>query len=391
MARWPAAEAARPRILQVGKFYPPYRGGMETHLQALCAELARSVDLEVVVSNGGRETVREVVDGIDILRLGTLGTFASAPLNPGLRAAIAGSPADIVHVHLPHPTAIISYLLSGHDGILVATYHSDIVRQRLLGAAFSVILHRFLRRCSAIICTSPQYIESSVILRRHRNRCHVLPFSIPLQQFEDPDPAAVSAVRARYGDRIVLGVGRLVGYKGFEHLITAMAQVRGMLLLIGSGPLRSALEARARTAGVMDRVVFLGAVADVAPYYHAADVFALPSIARSEAFGLVQLEAMACGVPVVNTRLPTGVVHVSPDGLTGLTVPPGDAGALAGALNRLLDDPPLRARLGAAGRRRAREHFNLETMGRRTLELYADVLATRVSRAGASAEPASRG
>ncbi len=379
MAARPAEEAARPRILQVGKFYPPYRGGMETHLQGLCTELARSVDLEVVVSNGGRETVSEVIDGIPVLRLGTIGTFASAPLNPGLRAAIADSPADIVHVHLPHPTAIISYLLSGHEGPVVATYHSDIVRQRVLGAAFSVILHRFLRRCAAIICTSPQYIESSAVLQRHRDRCHVLPFSIPLERFADSDPAAVHAIRERYGERIVLGVGRLVSYKGFEHLITAMAQVRGTLLLIGAGPLKSALEDRARSAGVADRVAFLGAVRDVVPYYHAADVFALPSIARSEAFGLVQLEAMACGLPVVNTHLPTGVVHVSPDGVTGLTVPPADASALAGALSRLLDDPTLRARLGEAGRRRAREHFNLATMGRRTLELYANVLGQGAS------------
>ena len=377
MATGSETEAGRPRILQIGKFYPPYRGGMETHLEALCRELIKRVDLEVVVSNEGRETTREVFDGVPLTRLGRVATLASAPLTPGLQSAITRSGADLVHVHLPHPTAIIAYLLSGHRGPVVATYHSDIVRQRLLGAAFSAILHRFLRRCAAIICTSPQYIESSAVLQRHRDRCRVIPFSIPLEPLQSVVDAEVETIRRRYGERLVLAVGRMVGYKGFEHLVAAMAQVRGTLILIGTGPLRDALERQARDAGLAERVCFLGNVSDIAPFYHAADVFALPSVARSEAFGLVQLEAMACGKPVVNTRLPTGVVHVSPDGVTGLTVPPGDPGALAGAINRLLDDPALRSRLGRAGQRRAREEFSVAVMIERTLDLYGEVLGRR--------------
>jgi rhamnosyl/mannosyltransferase len=129
--------------------------------------------------------------------------------------------------------------------------------------------------------------------------------------------------------------------------------------------------------GVTDKVVFAGEInnAGVTPYYHAADLFALASVARSEAFGIVQIEAMAAGLPVVNTGLDSGVPFVSLDGETGLTVPPGDPQALAAAMNRLLDDDALRQSLGQAGVRRARQEFSLDTMLRRTLEVYQSARA----------------
>jgi glycosyltransferase involved in cell wall biosynthesis len=146
-------------------------------------------------------------------------------------------------------------------------------------------------------------------------------------------------------------------------------------LLIGNGPLREELEAQSRSLGIHDRVTILSGVADVVPYYHAADLFVLPSVNRSEAFGLVQLEAMACGKPVVNTSLNSGVPFVSRHEETGLTVAPGDSDALAGAITRLLRDPELCARLGAAAQLRAESEFNVEIMARKTLDLYRTVLA----------------
>lgn len=357
-------------VLQIGKFYPPYKGGMETHLQTLCNGLRSHLDLRVVVANTERRRVDEVIDGVRVTRLGTLVNLGSAPFTPGLAKLIRAADADIVHLHLPHPTAILSYLASGHHGRLVVTYHSDIVRQRILGLAFRPILHRALARSSSIICTSPDYIESSPVLVAHRDRCHVLPFSIETARFAKVDDAKVRALRARYGDRIVLAVGRLVSYKGFEYLIRSMAGISARLILVGDGPLRPSLELLARETGVADKVVFLERVDDVNPYYHAADVFALPSVARSEAFGLVQLEAMAAGVPVVNTKLASGVPYVSPHGVTGLTVPPRDPDALARAITRLLDDPGLRQRYGAAGRKRARDDFGVGEMVRQTLAVY---------------------
>ena len=369
-----AERLRRASVLQIGKFYPPYRGGMETHLQALCREIRDAVDLSVLVANDSPRTVRERVDGVDVTRLGSLGTLRSTTICPGMPRAIRGRSPDLVHLHWPNPSAALSLLLSGYRGRLVATYHSDVVRQRFLGAMFDPILDRFLRRCSAIICTSPDYMGSSRVLARHRDRCRVLPFSIAASPLERFDPVAVAAIRDRYGPRMVLAAGRLVSYKGFIHLLRAMTHVDGRLVLVGSGPLHDALLRERRLLSLESKVTVLGEVPDLVPYYHACDVFVLPSVTRAEAFGLVQLEAMACGKPVVNTALGTGTTYVSPHGVTGITVPPADPHALAAAISRLLDSPALAQRLGAGGRLRFAELFTLERMGRETLALYEEVL-----------------
>jgi rhamnosyl/mannosyltransferase len=184
-------------------------------------------------------------------------------------------------------------------------------------------------------------------------------------------------VREKFGSRLVIAVGRLVYYKGFDYLIEAMSGVDGRLLIIGEGPLRVELERLAVDRGLRDKVVFLGRVTDAAPYYHACDVFVLPSVARSEAFGIVQLEAMAAGRPVINTQLDSGVPFVSLNGVSGLTVPPAHARSLTFGINLLLDDPILRSRYGAAAQARVQNLFSLEAMASRTLQIYREVLETR--------------
>jgi len=363
------------RVLQVGKYYPPHMGGIETHLQALSGELRKSVDLRVIVASDGREQVDQMQDGVSISRIPTRLTLASTPLCPGMISAIRRCTADIIHIHWPNPTAVLAYLASGHSGRLVVTYHSDTVRQKILGALFEPYLHRTLQRSSAIIATSPEYRATSPILARYLDRCHVIPYGIELEQFERSDAAAVAEVRERYGDRLVLAVGRLVYYKGFEHLIRAMQHIRGKLVIIGDGPLRGKLRDLSAAPELKDKVVFAGEIQNqhVTPYYHAAQVFALPSVARSEAFGIVQIEAMAAGLPVVNTQLDSGVPFVSLHDQTGLTVPPANPEALAGAINRLLDDFDLRRSLGRNAILRARQEFSLDVMVSRTLALYQHV------------------
>jgi rhamnosyl/mannosyltransferase len=376
-----------PRIVHVGKFYPPFMGGIETHLETLCMQLRYRFDVQVIVSNDRREAQRDVRAGIPVTRLATPFSITSAPVSPSLAAAVNASGADLVHVHLPHPAAVLGLLASGYRGPLVVTYHSDVVRQRLMSALFHPLLHLLLRRASAILVTSPNYLATSPVLAAHRSRCRVIPYGISLERFGAPRDPRVPALRVRFGPRLVLAVGRLVYYKGFDVLLQAMAAVDGRLVLIGDGPLRGALEARVAESGLRDKVVFLGELQneDAAPYFEAADVFVLPSIARSEAFGIVQLEAMASGTPVVNTRLDSGVPWVSQDGQTGLTVPVGDCDALAAAINRVLSDEALGARLGAGGRARVQEEFGDVRMGDRIAAVYQDVLAA----CGAPAEALS--
>jgi glycosyltransferase involved in cell wall biosynthesis len=176
---------------------------------------------------------------------------------------------------------------------------------------------------------------------------------------------------------ILLAVGRLVYYKGFEYLIRAMAEVDASLIIIGKGPRKQSLVALAEELGVSDKVTILDEVEDVNPYHHAADVFVLPSIARSEAFGIVQLEAMAAGKPVINTQLESGVPFVSPHGVTGLTVPPANASALAAAINELLGDQEMRSQFGAAAKARVQQEFTAVKMVSRIARLYDCVLNGR--------------
>ena len=375
----------RLRVLHIGKFYPPHRGGMESHLETLCGELKEKVDLEIIVaSSNGSHASDETIDGVEIARLGKLFSLRSAPFCPQMVRRIRESKADIVHIHLPNPGAVLAYLASGHRGRLVFTYHSDIVRQKVLSRFFDPLLRYALNRADSIIVSSTNYLRSSYILPEYEEKCRVIPFGIPLEQFVRPNKTEVARIRSVFGPRIVLGVGRFVYYKGFEHLIEAMRFVDGRLVLVGRGPMQSALRQKGESCGVGNRVTFLTDVKDVAPYYHAADVFALPSVARSEAFGIVQLEAMACGKPVVNTSLDTGVPSVSLDGVSGLTVPPADAEALGEAITHLLDNPLRSAAYGRAGRERVNELFNLRAMARQTMAVYHEVMEAAAVRSAAS-------
>jgi glycosyltransferase involved in cell wall biosynthesis len=366
----------RLKVLHVGKFYPPHMGGMETHLQALCGELQKSVDLQVIVASDDQSAVEETLNGVLVSRVPTRLMLASAPLCPGMIAKIRADQSEIVHLHFPNPMAVLAYLASGHSGRLVVTYHSDMVRQKFLGAMFEPLLHLALRRSSAIIVTSPNYLSTSSVLARHRDRCEVIPLGIPIEEFDRAKGNSIAEVRAQYGDRLIVSVGRLVYYKGLEYLIRAMTQVQGKLLIVGEGPLRQRLTTLAAELNIADRVVFMGKIDHqlLVSCYHAARVFAMPSILRSEAFGLVQVEAMAAGLPVVNTQLDSGVPYVSLQEQTGLTVPPRDPDALAAAINRLLDDDSLCASFGRAARLRAEQEFSLEVMAARTLSLYDKIM-----------------
>jgi rhamnosyl/mannosyltransferase len=347
---------------------------MESHLEGLSNELNQLVDLEVIVANSGRRTKEEIVDGVKVTRVGKLFDLQSAPICPDLMRQIRRASADIIHIHWPNPSAVLAYLASGHRGRLVITYHSDVVRQRMLAAAFTPILRTALNRAAAIIVSSPNYIDGSYVLPEFRARCRVIPFGVSEEFFADVDADEVRRIREEYGPAIVLAVGRMVYYKGFEHLVRAMAQVDAHLLLIGKGPMRQFLVQLALDLGISERITFLSGVDDIRPYYQAADLFALSSVMRSEAFGIVQLEAMACGKPIINTQLDSGVTFVSPHGVSGLTVPPADAIALGEGINELLAQPDRRAELGAGARKRVAQSFTVEKMVQSTFQLYQDVM-----------------
>jgi rhamnosyl/mannosyltransferase len=306
---------------------------------------------------------------VKLVRLGQVLQVSSAPVVRGIRQELQRARPDIVHLHHPNPFATLAWL-SRPVGKLVISYHGDTVRQKLLGPLFLPVLHRALDRASAVIAATRNHVELSSILSRYAERSHIVPYGIDIESFAVADRNEVEAIRGRYGTRLVLALGRLVYYKGFEFLIRAMSKVDGHLVIIGEGPLQGELEQLVRTTGQGDRVTILGAVDDIPAWYHAAEVFVLPSIAKSEAFGIVQLEAMAARTPVINTSLPSGAPLVSLDGETGITVPPGDVEALSSAISLLLNDEPTRRKFGEAGYERVRKSFTTEAMVEGTLAVY---------------------
>jgi rhamnosyl/mannosyltransferase len=367
------------RILQLGKYYFPYMGGIETHLKELCQSLRGSANIEVLVCAQGRYS-REEVAGIDVTRVTSLGRLASTEICPGLVTELSERSYDILHLHAPNPMAMLAYLAARKPRThrLVVTHHSDTIRQVFLRRAFQPIFERVMRRADAVVATTRRYLESSHELRPYRAKAVVVPYGIDTRSFGSPDRDKVQEIRKVYDSRLVLAVGRLIYYKGFDVLIRAMTSVDATVLVIGGGPLRPDLERLAGSLGLENRVRFLGDLHNdqIRPYYAAADVFVLPSIARSEAFGIVQIEAMAAGLPVINTDLDSGVPEVSLNQKTGFTVAPGDPGALAVAINHLLSDASLRESLGQEGQRRAAREFDTEMMSQRLSELYVRLLRT---------------
>ncbi|MCE5192113.1 MAG: glycosyltransferase [Actinomycetia bacterium] len=370
------------RVTMVNKYYPPHLGGIEYHVRDLANALAaRGHGVRAIVANEGPRTLTETLDGVEVTRLGRTFSISSAPVAFGMPRALRAEatraePADVLHLHSPYPWGELSWLRARPALPCVLTYHSDIVRQRLMLKGYAPFLRRVLDRVDLIIATSPDMVEHSEFLRPRAQKCRVVPFGIDVDAFSATPAveARAAEIRSAHTRPIVLFVGRFVYYKGAEVLVRAMADVDADLVMLGSGPLEAGLCALAGELGITQRITILPPQphGELVAWYHAAHVFCLPSVARSEAFGLVQLEAHASGTPVVSTCLTTGVPYANADGVTGLTVEPGDAAALAGALRTLTHDVALRERLGQQARERVRAAFTIDRMVDDTLAVYAE-------------------
>jgi glycosyltransferase involved in cell wall biosynthesis len=394
------------RVVHLFKdYFPPTTGGIEQHMQLLCSGLARSMDVSVLVPSHSFGKRVETVNGVEVVRVPELGRYAAVPFCPTMPRELARLKPDIVHLHFPNPMGDLSYLFSGklftpvrllrlvvggsarypstrYPSIpLIISYHADVIRQRRLLPLYTPILNAVFRRAQRIIAAAEETIASSDVLMRYKERCTVIPYGVDLRSFDltETESVEVQRRRATAGEGLVLFVGVLRPYKGVDVLLKAMARVRARLVVVGRGPTRLELSGLAARLGISNRVLFLGEVSDSERriLLHACDVFVLPSIDNREAFGIAQLEAMACGRPVIASDLPTGVRFVNKNQMTGLLVPPGDSDALAAALQRLLGDERLRQTLGNAAKRRAELEFSAERMVRRVQQVYEEVLGGR--------------
>ena len=366
------------KILHVYKDYYPVLGGIENHVRALAEAQARlGHQVTVLVTGPGLRTERQEMGGVQVIKAGCLATVASTPLSLALPRELRRLQPDVVHVQSPYPVGEAANWLVGRGRATVVTYHSDVVRQRRMLALYAPVLRRVLRAAHRIIVTSPQYAATSPFLAPVAGKCRLVPLGIDASRFVTADPAQVASLQARLGGPLLLFVGRLRYYKGLQYLLHALVDLPGVhLAVVGTGPMEAQWKALAGSLGLAQRVAWLGDVPDAGlpALYHAADLFVLPACERSEAYGLVQVEAMAAGRPVISTELGTGTSFVNRHGETGLVVPPRDPQALAQACRELLADPERRRCLGAQARRRALSEFGLDRMVQRVEEVYAEAL-----------------
>jgi rhamnosyl/mannosyltransferase len=371
------------RILHLGKYYPPYKGGMESVVRDLCEAHADRANVTALVANSSIRTEEENRQGVRVIRVGSFGTPFGVPLLPTYRRWIQHCQADVIVHHEPNPMALLSYLTSGSRATFVLWFHSDVVRQRIFYALYRPFLRLAIRRARVVAVASPNHVRFTPLLLEFAEKCCVVPYGVRLERFAlRPEvEARVADIRRASPLPIILFVGRFSYYKGLEFLVDAMRGVPARLILAGSGSMEERIRRRAMHVSKPGGVEFTGELSDaeVVAHLHACEVFVLPSVERSEAFGVVQLEAMACGKPVVSTEIPSGVPWVNQHGRTGLVVPPGDSVALAGAITSLLNDPERRRRLGDAGRARVEAEFTVSRMEQAFWRIMVEAREARIS------------
>jgi glycosyltransferase involved in cell wall biosynthesis len=359
------------RILHVYKDYFPVLGGIENHVRVLAeAQVRAGHQVIALVCNLGSRTAVEELDGVKVVKSGRLATVASMPISLSQPVALSRLRPDVIHVHSPYPLGEVSAWLLGRKSRLVITHHSDVIRQKGLLRLYGPVLRRVLRHADRILTDSPNYMRTSAWLQPVLDKCVVVPLGVDPMRFTLPaSPYA--------GPPLLLFVGRLRYYKGLDTLLRALAGFPDVALsVVGEGPMRSEWEGLAASLGIASRVRFAGEVGDddLPGIYHQATAFVLPSNARSESFGVVQLEAMASGLPCVTTEVGTGTSWVVQDGVTGWVVPSSDPAALAGAIGRLLAEPALARQMGRAGRQRVEREFTESVMVDRVMAVYRELL-----------------
>lgn len=370
------------KVLEVNKAYFPHIGGIETLVQQYSEELPKcgAVVRTLVCRDNFGGTSHERINGVRVIRSGSLGTFFSCPLSLSfiLHFRKLAASADIVHINVPFPLADVALLLSGYKGKVAVSWHSDIVKQKKLMVLYRPFMKYLLNRADVIFTATEGHINGSDILPEYRKKCRILPYGITISDYLNIQRAPFLTEKLTDRKNIkIFFTGRLVYYKGVDVLVKAFSKVHGCELFIaGTGELEPELKAYAKSLGLEKYIHFLGFLPDsqLKQAYADCDIFVLPSTAKSEAFGIVQLEAMVYGKPVVNTALPSGVPYVSIHGETGLTVPPADADALAKALNLLASDGRLREKLGKNAAARTEKYFNEKYVIRKLYSCLSEVV-----------------
>lgn len=374
---------AQIRVLHVFKtYYPDTFGGIEQVIKQLCNAtvpmgvsnriftLSRQAAAKPLLQDGATEIVRAPVH-LDI---------ASTPMSFSAISAFrkATAAADLIHYHYPWPFGDLLHLLGGRSKPAVLTYHSDVVRQRLLMPAYQPLMRQFFARLDAIVPTSPNYLESSEPLQDYRGKSTVIPIGVDEASYPAASPERLAYWRDTVGDNFFLFVGVLRYYKGLHILLDACVDNRCQVVIIGSGPEEAALKEQAARLK-LGNVRFLGAAPDEdkAALLKLCRAVVFPSHLRSEAFGVTLVEGAMFGKPLISAEIGTGSSYVNVNGVTGIVVPPADPAALRHAMHRLADAAALATEMGRQARARFDTLFTAEKMAQAYVRLYRRVMEKR--------------
>lgn len=370
------------KVLQCGQFYPPHMGGIENTTQNIAEWLSEAgIQCDVLCTNEKNESVKEDYPKYTVHRTASLGLVASVALSFSYikKFKHLQSAYDILHIHLPHPLANLAMLYARPQVKVVIHWHSDIIRQKKLLKLYEPLQKWLLKRADAIIATSPKYVEGSPYLLRYQEKVTSIPSVIDPKRLI-VDPQKVRQIRKRFeGRKIIFSLGRLIYYKGFEYLIEAAQYLDDsyVVLIGGEGELKQALEKQIKNAHSENKVLLLGRIppADLGSYYEACDLFCMSSTEKSEAFGLVQVEAMSRGKPIVATKIPgSGVSWVNQHLETGLNVEPADAEAIAGAIQQIVENSELYEKLSSNCFKRFQDYFSKDQFSSRLMQLYESLM-----------------
>lgn len=370
-------------IVHLGKYYFPDAGGIESVTISMAGgAVASGHSVSVVCFEKTPARSDDVIAGVHVIRAPITTMIASQPLGIKyfLQSLKYGKNADVVHLHVPNMLGALCALFIGKKPRLLVHWHSDVINKGLLGKILRPLESALLRRADCIVATSQVYADASETLRPFKNKVAVVPIGVPDVEHEGADLKLSASLDEQIRDKkIILAVGRLVPYKGFNVLIDAANHLsdESVVVIVGGGPLQQELQQAIEIAGVQDRVVLAGRLSDAALHalFERATLYCLPSTYRAEAFGVVLLEAMTYGLPIVATDIPgSGVPWVNQHGTSGLNVPVGDPVALADACNQILASSELRDRLSEGARQRFTEEFTEEVSVMRMMQAYERIL-----------------
>lgn len=367
------------KILQIGKFYP-IEGGVDKVMLDLTIGLSeRGVECDMLCAANGEAQIVKLNECGRVIATKTVFTLAATYFSSDMVSYMRkhAREYDVVHIHHPDPMACFALFLSGYKGKVVLHWHSDILKQKVLLQFYKPFQKWLIRRADKIVGTTPVYVAQSRALAGVQDKVDYIPIGVSDVSCVKADPGVI---RNRYPNKkIIYSLGRLVGYKGYEYLVGAAEYLPNdyVILIGGRGPLMDSLQTQIESLGVADKVKLLGYIKaeDFASYYQACDVFCLSSIWKTEAFAIVQVEAMSCSKPIVATQIPeSGVSWVNRHGYSGLNVPIMDSKSLADAILQITDET-VYEKYSTQARSHYESNFAYSKMIDRCLSLYDEILS----------------